>query len=29
LGLQIFDGLLGPIWKEDRPPWMVAKDNRR
>jgi hypothetical protein len=24
-GLQIFDGLLGPIWKEDRPMRDVSR----
>jgi transposase len=26
LGLQLFDGLLGPIWKEDRPTMDGSKD---
>ena len=25
-GLQLFDGLLGPIWKEDRPTMDGSKD---
>jgi hypothetical protein len=29
LGLQLFDGLLGPMERRIGPPWMVANSNRR